>query len=293
MMPLYTLTEKDLRDHCKRAIESLEMWMRRLIHQGLSCAYGVNYLDATRLSGDRIINGDLARKLQAMMASEPNRFPTPIDAALLDDTIALLCNPELYKTHFKSALQEAFPDGCKEARTFLTRLIPIRNSLSHSNVISIHDAYRALCYSHDVIQSIKNYYKAMNMQQQFNVPTIVRVADSLRHSVSFSATNRNPEGFGMLDYSRDNRVILCCGDTLSIEVEVDPTFDPSTYDIEWLIANVGGPRMRGPKFVLLLEERYVSTRFCAVCRIISNANWHKLGTHDDQIDIAYRVLPPV
>jgi hypothetical protein len=50
--------------------------------------------------------------------------------------------------------------------------------------------------------------------------------------------------------------------------------------------------MRGPKFVLLLEERYVSTRFCAVCRIISNARWHKLGTHDDQIDIAYRVLPP-
>lgn len=159
--------------------------------------------------------------------------------------------------------------------------------------ISVHDAYRVLCYSHDIIQSIKDYYRATNMQQQFNVPTIIRVTDSLGHIVAFSAANRNPEGYGMLDYSRDDRAFLRCGDTLSIEVEVDSTFDPSTFEIEWLISNIGGPRILGPKFVLLLEERYVSSRFCAVCRIVTKASWHKLGTHDDQIDIAYRILPPV
>ena len=139
---------------------------------------------------------------------------------------------------------------------------------------------------------MKKYYVSTNMQRQFNVPKIIHVIELLGHAVSFSVTDRLPAGPGMLDYSRDDKAILYCGDTLSIEVEVDPTFDPSTYEIEWLIANIGGPRIVGPKFVLFLEERYVSIRFCVVCRIATTANWHKLGTHDDQIDIAYRVLPP-
>jgi hypothetical protein len=291
-MPLYSLAERDLRDHCKRAIEALELWVRRLIHQKLNASYGVNYLDAQRPNGDRVVKKDIAVGLARRMASEPIRFPTPIDAAFLEDAVSLLCNPELYRRHFAVALEEAFPDGREEAHTFLKRLVPIRNSLSHSNPISVHDAYRVLCYTHDIIRSIKEHYKAINMQQQFNAPTVIRMTDSLGHAVSFSAANRHPDSFGMLDYSRDDKAILHCGDSLSIEVEVDPTFDPSTYEIEWLIANIGGPPMRGPKFVLLLEERYVSTRFCAVCRVTSNARWHKLGTHDDQIDIAYRVLPP-
>jgi hypothetical protein len=292
-MPLYKLSEKDLRDYCKRAVENLELWIRRLINQELIKSYGTQYLNATHPDGSRIINNGIERNLLARMTSEPKRFPTPIDAAFLDDAISILCNPELYKKHFAPALTEAFPDGLAEARTFLTRLIPIRNALSHSNSISVHDAYRILCYSHDIIQSIKIYYVALNMQQEFNVPTIVRVTDSLGHTVSFSSTTRNPQGYGMLDYSRDDKAVLHCGDTLSIEVGVDPTFDASTYEIKWLISNIGGPIITGPKFTLLLEERYVSSRFCAVCHVTSKEKWHKLGTHDDQIDIAYRVLPPV
>ena len=279
-MPLYSLTERDLRDHCKRAIEALETWMRRLIHQKLSDAYGANYIDATRPSGQRVVNNEIVRRLRARMSSDPDRYPTPIDATLLEDAIALLCNPDLCQ-HFQESLMEAFPDGHAEAGTFLRRLIPIRNALYHSNPISVHEAYRVLCYSHDVIQSIKTYYETVNMQQQFNVPQVLRVIDSLGHALSFSPANRNPEGFGMLDYSRDERAILHCGDTLSIEAEVDPTFDPSTYQVEWLISNIGGPRTQGPKFVLPLEERYVSTRLCLVCRVTSNAAWHKLGTHDE------------
>jgi hypothetical protein len=291
-MPLYAIPDRELRDHCKRAIEAIELWMRRLVSQEFTRCYGADYLNAKHPSGDRVIKTEIATALAEKIASEPRRFPTPIDAALLDDLVTLICNQALYEKHFRAALNEAFPDGPHEARTFLRRLIPARNALSHSNPISVHNAYRILCYSHDIIQSIKDYYKATNVQRQFNVPTIIRVTDSLGHAISLSTADRHPDGPGMLDFSHDDKSVLHCGDTLSIEVEIDPSFDPATYEIEWLISNVGGPRAVGPKFVLVLEERYVATRFCAVCRVITNANWHKLGTHDDQIDIAYRVLPP-
>ena len=289
-MPLYSLAEKDLRDHCKRAIETLEQWMRRLIDQKLTESYGADYLNAKRTSGDRVIKKGIAEALTERKAKEPDRYPTPISAAVLEDEIELLCKPKLYKEHFADALKSAFPEGNDEARTFLTRLIPIRNALSHSNSISVHDAYRVLCYTHDVIQSIKDYYKAVNMAQLFNAPTIIRVTDSLGHDRPLSDPNRTVAA--ILDFSRDNKDFLHCGDTLSIEVDIDPTFDASTYGIRWLIANTNNPTVQhGTKFVLRLEEHHVAAQFTVVCHVTSNAKWHKLGTHDDQIDFIYCVLP--
>lgn len=289
-MPLHGLPESELRDHCKRSLETLEYWLRRFIDLELSAAYGPNYLDASRPSGGRVIRGDMARRLKERSAQEPTRFPRPIDAAFLEDEIDLICNPALYSAHFSAGLRAAFPQGTDEARTFLSRLVQPRNALSHANTISVHDAHRVLCYSQDVINALKEYYKGQNLQQQFNAPLVIRVVDSLGHAVELSPRRDGP---AMLDYSRDEPSYLRCGDTLSIEVDVDASFDPSGYDIRWLISNIGGPPQHGPKFSLTLTERYVSTRFCAVCHVISKASWHRFGTHDDQLDIAYRVLPPL
>jgi NADPH-dependent 2,4-dienoyl-CoA reductase/sulfur reductase-like enzyme len=131
------------------------------------------------------------------------------------------------------------------------------------------------------------------MQQQFNVPIVIRISDSLGHVVTRSSLIGHPDWPAMLDYSRDDKSYLRSGDTISIEVDVDPSFDAASYEIKWSIANIGGPNISGHKFTLLLTDKYVSVRFTAVCRVTSNATWHKLGTHDDQIDIAYRVLPPL
>jgi hypothetical protein len=292
-MPLHSVLESELRDHCKRSIEALELWLRRLIDQMLSSVYGPSYIDAIKPGGHRVVKTEIAKRLKERAAKEPSRFHRLIDAALLDDTIDLICNPELYELHFKKALQAAFPNGHPEARTFLERLVPPRNALYHANPISVHDAYRVLCYSLDIISALQTYYRGQNMQQQFNVPTVIRIVDSFGHAVDRSGLIGHPDGPAMLDYSRDEQSYLRSGDTLSIEVDVDPSFDPASYEIKWLISNVGGPIIYGRKFTLPLTERYVSTRFCAVCHVISNASWHKLGTHDDQIEIAYRVLPPL
>lgn len=286
-MPLYALSENELREHCKRSIEALEYWLRRLIDQRLTAVYGANYLDAERPSGDRIIAGDISRRLNGR-AIDRLRFPRPIDAALLDDLIHIICNPELYNLHFKASLQDAYPNE-SFARTQLSRLVRPRNCLSHANPISVHDAYRVLCYSQDVIEALKAHYRREGLQQQFNVPSVVRVMDSLGHVAHLVSDRLNP---AMLDYSTEAAAQLRCGDTLSIEVTVDPSFDAEKYDIRWSIANVGGATQFGPRFTLLMTEQYVSARFCAVCYVVSREAWHKLGTCDDQVDVAYRVLPP-
>lgn len=43
-MPLHSIPEKDLRDYCRRSIETLEVWLRRLIDEELRKVYGSNYL---------------------------------------------------------------------------------------------------------------------------------------------------------------------------------------------------------------------------------------------------------
>jgi hypothetical protein len=233
-----------LRDHCKRSIEALEHWLRRLIDREFTEKYGAGYLDADRPGSGRLIRGEMARRLKDLAAQHPGRYPRPIDAATLEDIIDLICNPELYRIHFADALSTAFPESHMEARTFLSRLVPPRNALHHANPISVHDAYRVLCYTQDVIAALKEYYRKQNMNQQFNAPTFIRVSDSVGHVFHLS----DRDGPAMLDYSQDNRAYLRFGDTISIEVDVDPTFDPSNYDIRWLIANIGGPTTYGRKF---------------------------------------------
>ncbi len=292
-MPLHTISEAQIRDGCKRAIEGLELWLRRLIDTILSEAYGQDYLDAQRADGSRVIKSNLSKTLSDRRSQEPERFVRPIDAAFLEDQIKIICNPDLYKNHFEDALRDAFPQGNNSARTFLMRLVTPRNALYHANPVSVHDAYRVLCYSMDVVESLKSYYARVNLENLYNVPTVVKVLDSLGHVFYPSPSNRNPDGSAILDYSQDKESYLRCGDSISITAEIDPAFSSDQYEIEWVIANLGGPRITGDKFYMVLSDRYVSTRFCISCRVISNQNWHKLGTCDDQVDIAYKVLPPI
>jgi hypothetical protein len=74
----------------------------------------------------------------------------------------------------------------------------------------------------DVIEALKAHYRREGLQQQFNVPSVVRVMDSLGHVAHLVSDRLNP---AMLDYSTEAAAQLRCGDTLSIEVTVDPSFD--------------------------------------------------------------------
>lgn len=294
-MPLHTLTQDELRSYCKSAIEALEYWLRRLIDQRLSATHGENFLNALDEHGDNLIKKETRESIVARYQGATDRYSRQIDAALLDDTIGIICKQRLFEQYFREPLQAAFPDGHHEARTFLRRLVEPRNRLYHANTISVRQAEQVICYSNDVINSIKLFYLNNSMSQDYNVPTIIKVEDSFGHSVHDGGIKRNNTGAGLIDFRDDSRSDLRPGDTLSIEVEIDPSFDQSEYDVSWIVGGVIPTHapLRSNKIIIDIDQSHVTNSFDIFCNVKSKLDWHRFGDYDDSVVFIYRVLPPV
>ena len=283
----------EVRSSCKRKLESLELWLRRLIDQTLSAQFG-DYFNHKDANGNRLIANRISSPVADRMIREPDRYPRQIDAVLLDDAISIICNPSLY-IHFQPALELAFPDGCEEARTFMARLTDPRNKLAHANPISSHDAERVFCYSSDIIGSISHYYSNQNMNQEYNVPLFVRFTDSFGNAVHRDQMQPIHDGGVMKIFHRDTDCDLRPGHTLSIEVEVDSTFDPSAYTLRWTSPNgLSQSVPNGPKANIEITAKQVAQQFSVMCTLTTRNEWHRMGGgKDDFLMITYRVLPPI
>jgi hypothetical protein len=292
-MPLHALSDDERRSHCRREIEALEHWLRRLVHETFSEVYGTAYLDAVGDDGNRLFKSETAKAIEARQGRDPSRYPRRIDAAHLDDLVKLICKSENYRRHFRSALGAVFPQGNEEARTYLTRVVEVRHKLSHANPITVHDAARVICYTQDVLASLKEHYAAMNEQREYNVPMIIKVADSLGNAFQDTGIARNSADFAEFNFYKTGSGRLYPGDRLAVEVEVDPTFERSSYQLHW-----GWPGNQSSQFadtervVIDIENSHVRERFSVKCRIISNRAWQRHGTHDDMVILSYKVLPP-
>lgn len=294
-MPLYALTDDQRRAICRIAIEALELWLRRLIHDQLTFAYGFDYLNAKLPSAQNVINSSIRRDLATRQAREPGRFPRLIDAAMLDLEVNIICNPNLYNAHFSDALGEAFPDGHEEARTFLNRLISPRNNLSHANPISVRQAEQVLCYSNDVIDSLKAFYRRRHMDKEYDTPTFLLVKDSFGNIIHESQMIKTAAGKIYMVLQEDKNFHLRPGDSLSLEVEIDSSFPKSEYVLEWRVGGISYKSESGrpEQIVVNILPKHVAEYLEFACRISTNRDWHKHGTHDDLVQMYYKVLPPV
>ncbi|MER9935127.1 hypothetical protein [Mesorhizobium sp. M0088] len=288
-MPLHHIPDDQRRAYCKAAIETLELWLRVVIDQELREPFGPDYLQAKRADGSYVINSRIRRGLTERSAAEPGRYSRLIDAAVLEDAIEIVCNPELFQAHFKRPLAQAFPNGREEARTFLNRLVTPRNKLSHANAISVREAEQVICYSRDAIESLKAFYTEKNMGKEFNTPTVVKLTDSFGRTTHAGEFRRNQTGSAVLPLSE---TALRPGDTLVLEVEVDSSFPPDSYDVQWVFPYQRIPPT-GNRLVLKIENRHVNPCFVFFCLVTSKLDWHRLGEHDDSVAIQYKVLPPV
>ena len=288
---VYKLTDDELRNLCKEKLESLEHWLRRLIDETLTAEYG-DYFSPTDSSGNRIIKKEFVDALEDRMSREPDRYKRKIDAVLLDDAIDILCKPNLYK-FFKPALVTAFPEGRDEARTFLKRLVEPRNRLAHANPISQRQAEQVICYSNDVIESMKTYYAEMGKQQEYDVPLIFKLTDSFGNLFHRNQMTSSMSAL-LKDFTETPQYFLMPGDILTVEVEIDLAYDSNEYTTSWTIS--GDPFQvvsSDTKLTVHITEQHVTQRFVLECCIRSKKQWHRLGNRgDDILKLHYKVLPP-
>lgn len=283
----------DKRTICKQKLESLEMWLRRLIDESLS-AINPDYL-CQPINGRPVLSKNKLSRIIARYRKDPHRFPAKIYATDFSHLIDIICHENLYDQFFHDPLSTCFPLGRQEAQDFLNRLIPHRNRLAHGHEISDRDAERLLCYSNDIIDSLKSSYERQGMTKKYNVPLILSVAlwtgDIFRREQC-----QHIGGHIMLNLSKNQRFDCIVGDTITLEVEVDPAYEVSSYDIEWRLLPSGGNYTKhvANKFVVRLEEEQICEEFSVQCVIKGkNKKWYRLGSNkaDDFLLFYVRVLP--
>ena len=241
-----------------------------------------------------MLSKNLVKDIEGRLAREPQRYSRRIDAVLLDDAISIICNPNLY-CHFRAALEQAFPEGCSEARTFLCRLLDPRNKLAHANPISSHDAERVFCYSSDVVSSISEYYREQKMNQEYNVPLFIRYGDSFGNSIHRDQMLPTPNGGVMVQYHTQEKYDLRPGDILAMELEVDATFNSDEYTLTWKTGSVlRKTEISEPSVSLEITAAHVAEQFTIIFSLKTHNDWHRIaGGRDDIFMVTYRVLPPI
>lgn len=283
-------TEEEIRSFSRQTLETLEYWLRQIIEEGMNKAYGSNYLDAVDLGGSPILSVKRIGQIKERHNSEKDRYIRLIDAALLDDIISIICHPSLYNTIFKDYFIRGYPNGVNELRTVLNKLIEPRNRLSHANPITHRQAEQVICYSNDIIDSIKFFYSQNNMHTEFNVPRIIRFKDSFGNEVHFDKSNN----MAMANFQNVKENYLRPGDTLGIEIEIDSSFSEDEYTMTWRAIKKIPDFGNSKKISLLIEEHHIGTELNIQCVIQSNKSWHRMQDgYDDLLLVWYKVLPNI
>lgn len=283
-----------LRDFCRSNIETLEIWLRRLIDDQLREKFGADYFSYQDSNQNFIIKKKTRDNVQSRRSKEPERYPRDIDAILLEEAFDIVFHPDLFKNYFREAFSEAFPDGIEEAKTFTNRIAAARNPLSHANIISIRQAEQVICYSNDIIDSLKGFYRKKGLQKMYNVPMFIQVTDSKGNTFHEPQikTYRNSTGRAALPLQSAGNELFP-GDTLKIEVVIDPSFNANEYQVAWMYSTNGlSLQASGNSFTLAITNTHIREDFTVYCTVKSpGKGWYRLGDCDDQLSITYRVLP--
>lgn len=276
---LLRLNREDL---CRRHVDAAESWLRRVIEYQLSQKYGSKYFDV-----EGLVNGGIRKFVRSQRADYPGRFLRDIDATSFDHVVAIVCNPNHFRDYFAEPLRSAYPHGDGQARQFLTALRDIRNDLSHGRGCSARQLEKAICYSNDLIDALKAFFRGASMEKVFNVPTIFRFSDSKGNAAILSPAEENGHIYDCRSMAQGD---LYPGETFSIEVEIDPSFDGVEYVVKWEF--FGHESGLGTNATIEIKNKHVGTQVEIVFQVISKRDWHRMFQCDDRLHVQYRVLPP-
>lgn len=268
----------------RRYVQGAENWLRKLLHHQLSNQFGQQY----------ITNGpwknEVKEHVKGMKSKHQGRFMREIDATTFEQAIYLVCHNDYWKTLFEPALLSAYPNGRNEAKTFLERIKDIRNDVSHGDGCTARQLERAICYSNDLADSIKEFFRGLDMQREYDVPLIVQYTDNRGNKSTMEEVPLDMSA-RFIDWRGSGSGDLRPGDNLVAEVEIDPNFDRSEYSVNWCV--YGHEKSEGNIASIKIEKRHVGEQLEVRFEIISTRDWHRQNGRDDFLSAIYRVLPPV
>lgn len=174
-------------------------------------------------------------------------------------------------------------------RLMLNSLVEPRNKLYHANPISVRESERIICYSNDIIDCIKIYYSKNNMEQEFNVPLILKYKDSFGNVIFRENFGRTLIGGCMINHSNKKEFNLYPGDTISIEIEVDPSFEKEFYSLVWnpIVENSENRY----KFTYQIQKKDIGEDFNISVKLVTKNEWHRKNGWDDYLVSKFKVLP--
>lgn len=284
-MALHLIPSEELRVACRQRLEACELWLRRLVHDQLRAQFGDDYIRTANASGQALFKTEIRKHVASRLNASPGRYARPIDTLQLDHLATVICKQDSYRAFFRQAFQYEFPTGNDHLRLVISRLVPIRNALSHANPLSLADAERVLCYCSDIISSLTQHYSAIGMSQDFNAPSFTRFSDSIGH------VEHPAETIAQLNFTK--QTALRSGQQVRFEVEVDSHYSPDDYTVKWQVVNIrNGESSYGTAFQLTLLPKHVNQNFCIFVTVKSNKDWHRHGEYDAQFVLVYKVLPP-
>lgn len=273
-----SLTQNERNEIARRHAEAAEHWLRRLTHHKLTAIHGPNYLTQTTLLDARVV--------AFLRKAEQER---EIDGTTFEQVLALLNDERRYSDIFDEALKGAYPSGRNEAMHYLKQIKDVRNAVSHGRNCSVRMLEKAICYSNDLAESIQAYFRKMDLEREFNVPMIVRYADSLGNE-SYLEDISTDIDMRIIDLRPRVSGELRPGENLVAEVEVDTSFEPGEYDVSWRVSGFQGGQ--GPVAKLMIQNKHVGEQLEVRFQVISKQEWHRKHGIDDALTVIFKVLPP-
>lgn len=129
----------------------------------------------------------------------------------------------------------------------------------------------------------------MNKQRIYNVPMIVNYVDNFGNRSDLTDVSENINT-PFIDFRSKGHGDLHPGDILIAEVEFDPSFDESEYDIFWNI--FGFDNKAGNIADVQITNQHVGEQMELRFQVISKKDWHRQHGLDDFLGVIFRVLPP-
>jgi hypothetical protein len=268
------------------------MWLRRLIDDIFLKNYGENYFNHTLSNGSNLFSAKIKKEINDRILTDSKRFTRPIDACLLETEIKIITNPKFYKDFFNEVFSISFTKGNSEMlRILMTSLVNPRNKLYHANPISVREAEKIVCYSNDIIDCIKEYYKKNKMSEEFNVPLILKYKDSFVNTIYIKNFGSTLVGVNHIDLSKKSDFILRPSNKISIEVEIDSSFEKDFYDLTW------SPKTEIEQtenhYSYQIQNKDIGEDFTISLKLVTKNEWHRKMGWDDYLVIRFKVLPPI